>query len=139
MQNLPLSIEERNDLIHSYSDFYKDAYGFRPRHICVQDLSDEQLLNDFDTFERVCKENAKEEAIQLEADEKAWDELIQKTISLGAGDKETALRWIVEAEEDWDAEAIVWRHGLLFSERSKKLVEEINQTCSDILQKAYVM
>ena len=46
----PLSIEDRNGMIQIYSDFHKDAYGFRPRHINVSALSDEQLDEDFKTF-----------------------------------------------------------------------------------------
>lgn len=137
MQMLPLSIEERENLIQIYSDFHKDAYGYRPRHICVHDLSDEQILSDFETFSQVCEMNAKEEAIQLKEDEQAWADLIDKTIHLGAGDRKTALRWIVQAENEWNAEQIIWRHGLLFSSMAKDLITEINEVCDDILQEAY--
>ncbi len=132
----PLSIEERNSMLQIYSDFHKDAYGFRPRYN-YHAFSDEQLVADFDTFSNQFDENEKEEAIQLEADSKAWDELIDRTIHMGAKNRTTALRWIVDGADEWDAEHIVWSHGLLFSDKGKALVKEIQSTCLDILNRQY--
>ncbi len=137
MQNLPLSPEERNGMIQIYSDYHKDAYGFRPRHISVHELSDEQIIEDFQTFGNIVAENNKQEQIQLEYDLKKWDKLIQDTINMGAGDYDTALRWIVQGANDWDAEAIVWSNGILFSDKGRELVQEINEKCNDILREYY--
>lgn len=136
MQNSTLSIEERNEMLQVYSDFHKDAYGFRPRWN-YHSLSDAELIADFDTFSSVCKENAIQEDIQLQADLKAWDELIDKTIHLGAKDYKTALRWIVEGHNEWDAEHIVWSHGILFSDKGRQVVEDIHEVCSDILGRVF--
>jgi hypothetical protein len=132
----PLSIEEREGLIQIYSDFHKDVYGFRPRYD-YPSFSDEQLVADFDRFEEVCKENAEHEARLLEAKSKEWDALIEKTIEMGAGDYKTALRWIVQGAEDYDAEGIVWGFGLLFSDKGREIVKDIEEHCLDILQKAW--
>jgi len=132
----PLSIEERNSMLQIYSDFHKDAYGFRPRYN-YHSFSDEQLVEDFDTFGNQFDENEKEEAIQLEASIVAWDELIDKTVHMGAKTRANALRWIVESHNEWDAEHIVWSHGLLFSDKGKALVKEIQETCNDVLNRQY--
>ena len=133
----PLAIEDRNSMIQTYSDFFKDVNGFRPRHINVAELSDQQLVEDFNSFSEQFDENKKVEEAELEADSYAWDELVAKTIELGAGDYETALKWIVDGADDWDAEAIVWSHGILFSDKGRALVIEINKVCNDVLRKAY--
>tara|TARA_R110000787_G_scaffold188758_1_gene300522 strand:+ start:371 stop:796 length:426 start_codon:yes stop_codon:yes gene_type:complete len=133
----PLSIEDRNGMIQIYSDFHKDAYGFRPRHINVSALSDEQLDEDFKTFSEQFDKNEKNDAKALECDSNTWDKLITKTIGYGADDYKTALRWVVDGADDWDAEAIVWSHGLLYSDKGRNLVKEINEVCDDILRKVY--
>lgn len=132
----PLSIEERNESLQIYSDFHKDAYGFRPRYN-YHSFSDEQLCADFDTFSNQFNENQKEEAVQLETDIEAWVELVDKTIHMGANTRANALRWIVESHNEWDAEHIVWSHGLLFSDKGRALVKEIEESCMDILNRQY--
>ena len=46
---------------------------------------------------------------------------------LGAGNREQAIKWLVEADEDalWDIEHFVWKHGFLFTDRGRALVKEI--------------
>jgi hypothetical protein len=94
-------LTHRENMILLYSDFHKDAYGFRPRTINVYALTTEELEADFDRFERVCAENRLEElAAEAEADNK-FKMLIANTIQMGAGDETTALCWIVDgAYED---------------------------------------
>jgi len=128
-----MTTTERIDLISIMSDMHKDAYGFRPRHINYSVFTDAELIAECDRYQVAIHESLECEAKQLIADSLAWDELIKKTIELGANDYKTALRWIVDGANDWDAEAIVWSYGILFSDKGRALVKEIHEVCNDIL------
>jgi hypothetical protein len=132
-----MTTAERNDLLNIMSDMHKDAYGFRPRNINYAAFTDAELDAEADRLQEVIEESIKLEAVREEADLEAFGALIKKTIALGAGDRETALRWIVEGADDWNAEAIVWSMGILYTETGRALVKEINEVCNDILQRVY--
>jgi hypothetical protein len=105
----------RESMIQIYSDFHKDAYGFRPHGINYDAMSLEDLEADFARFAEICKENAEAEA---KAEAKAVEEFeayISAIISMGAGTKTTALRWIAEAgvtDSDWDMSYYLWKLGI---------------------------
>jgi hypothetical protein len=125
-----LSVAERNSMLQVYSDFHKDAYGFRPRGIDYSAMSDEQLVADFDRFGEICQENAIAEAKQLEADLKAFDLSIERIIQLGANDYKTALKWLFDGEGlDWrnpqDLEHFVWRKGIFWSDKGKAVLKDL--------------
>jgi len=132
-----MTTTERNDLLNIMSDMHKDAYGFRPRNINYSKFTDAELDAECDRYQEVIEESIKQEAIQEEADLEAFGNLIKKTIAMGAGDRATAIRWIVDGANDWNAEAIVWNMGILYTEVGRALVKEINETCDDILQRVY--
>ena len=93
---------KRQEMILIYSDFYKEAYGFRPRHINYHEFTLAELQADFDRFSKVCKENAR---IEKEANGRAiaeFEQKVQTLINMGANDRKTALRWIVESYEAHD-------------------------------------
>jgi hypothetical protein len=127
-----LSLSERNSMLQIYSDYHKEAYGFRPRGIDYSAMSDEQLVSDFDLFGELCRENAIEEAKQLEADLAAFDLQIERTIQLGAGDYKTALKWLFDGEgSDWenpqDLECFVWGKGILWSDKGKAVLKDLEE------------
>ncbi len=132
-----MTTAERNDLLNIMSDMHKDAYGFRPRNINYAAFTDAELDAEADRLQEVIEEEIKLDQLRQEADLEAFGALIKKTIALGAGDRETALRWIVEGADDWNAEAIVWSMGILYTETGRALVKEINEVCNDILQRVY--
>jgi len=108
-----------------YSDFHKDAYGFRPakddtfytatpeRKQVIWNLVAEQ-------FEYKQNEEKLEDARSV-AQFKDWvDSMIQN----GAKDEETALRWIVEDRDfqnEMDVEHFVWEQGILFTDYGKQV------------------
>ncbi len=132
-----MNIQERNDLLNIMSDMHKDAYGFRPRHIDYSKFTDAELEAECDSYQEEIEANEKLEAEVLVTKSSNWDELIAKTIAMGAGDYKTALRWIVDGADDYDAEAIVWSYGLLFSDKGRAIVKDIQKYCLDILQGAF--
>lgn len=83
--------EERNDVMMWVSDLYKDVYGIRPRGYNFSEWSNQELesfVND------LCEQNEREIAEEKAMENKA----ITDVISLGAGNKETALRWLDQAD-----------------------------------------
>ena len=85
-----------------YSDLHKDAYGFRPRgdEFYHADTTPERKQEIWDRTLRDLEQTIEWEK-QAEAEAiVAFEALVETTIAAGAGDRETAIRWIVEAEED---------------------------------------
>ena len=56
--------------------------------------------------------------------------LVQKTIDLGAGDEETALRWLTSDQKFYhsqDVESWVWDYNILFTDYGKELVKKLEK------------
>jgi hypothetical protein len=121
-------LTHRENMILLYSDFHKDAYGFRPRTINVYAFTTEELEADFDRFEQVCNENRVAEITAEEEADIRFKELIANTIAIGAGDEATALRWIVEGaypEYGFDYEHFLWNQGIAYSAYGKAMAKKI--------------
>lgn len=102
----------REDKIEFIFDIYKSAHGFKPRHINFSEMSDAEL----DAFaDRTIRENeiemAREEAEQAEAAAK-FEARVSDVIASGAGNRETAIRWIMQGEDADDLEHLAWSLGL---------------------------
>jgi hypothetical protein len=91
---------ERESMIQIYSDFHKDAYGFRPRGVNYDAMTLADLKADFASFEALCDQNEREEERANEYARVEFEKRVQSVIDMGAGDRETALRWIVESFEE---------------------------------------
>ena len=121
-------LSHRENMILIYSDFHKDAYGFRPRGINLYAFTTEELEADFARFEQVCADNRIEElAAEFEAD-RAFQTLIENTIQMGANDEVTALRWIAEGEVEqygYDYEHFLWNQGIAYSAYGKRIAQKL--------------
>jgi len=120
-----------------YSDFHKDAYGFRPRTVNVYAMSTEALEEDYAEFERVCKENQEADAIAEAQADLAFQTLITNTIQMGAGDEVTALRWIAEGAVEqygYDYEHFLWSQGIAYSAYGKAMAKKIAPIWGKALQ-----
>ena len=95
-----------------YSDLHKEVYGIRPRGD-MSNMTAEMLDAEWDfilraqeqelEYENECRARAR---AALEAD-------IERTIALGAGDRDTAVRWLMEAEgADGDYDYFLYKRGL---------------------------
>jgi hypothetical protein len=100
--------EQMSDLEQAqcqYWDMYKDAYGVRPRGVDTSTWT----LADFDAEFQLLGEIIKQEdiarnAAETEAIEK-FEKHVTDTICMGARNRETALRWIMDASNangDWE-------------------------------------
>ncbi len=99
-----------------YSDLHKDAYGFRPgegNYAAWEAMTAdekqarwERMLEDLDRSMRE-EENAQKVATEV------FEQRVQNLIETGAKNRETALRWIHQAEgTDGDDEYLCYCCGL---------------------------
>jgi hypothetical protein len=96
-------------------DAYKDAYGFRPRHLNLQAMSEpelEALLLDLG------EECARADALQVELELAAADRVERTILDLmdaGAKDRAMAVRWLHEAHDTaGDAEYLCFCLGVAY-------------------------
>ena len=124
---------KRNEVLSWISDLYKDVYGIRPRGYNFNEWSDAELEAYTDQLIAQLKENEELEHLQEEADVKSFEDQVQKTIELGAGDRKTALRWLFSSEEydqgeyvtDWDVDGFLYRKGIVHSDLGKEVKKEL--------------
>ena len=96
-----------------FSDFYKEANGFRPRHIDTSSWSLADFDAEFEVLARICKENAAMRDAQEAAAIVRFEARIVDLIAIGAKDRTTAIRWISEAEDcDSDMSYLCYCLGL---------------------------
>ena len=106
----------------TFWDMYKDAHGFRPRHIDTSSWTLEQFDQEFAELSEVMRANdiAKgiDEAIAVEK----FERRVAEMISIGAKDVAMAMRWIHEAEDtNGDNDYLAWTLGLPYRYFSKQL------------------
>lgn len=96
-----------------YWDMYKDAYGVRPRGVDTSSWTEVEFEAEFKLLGEIIEQEyiARKEA---EARDIAkFEQHVINTICMGAKDRETALRWIMDsssANGDW--EYFCFLHGL---------------------------
>ncbi len=89
----------------TYWDMYKDAHGVRPRGIDTSNWTEQDFEEE---FQYLAREIERGERARREDEARAvvkFCKRIEQTIRAGAKDRETALRWIMEADEaggDWE-------------------------------------
>ena len=88
-----------------YWDMYKDAYGVRPRGVDTTSWTEADFMAEFDLLAMVinAEDLARKEA-EATAVEK-FEQHVINTMCMGARDRETALRWIMDASTangDWE-------------------------------------
>jgi hypothetical protein len=109
------------DLIHfsktDLSDFSKQANGFRCRTY-KEWWTKEELEEEYRYLGAVCEENrimdeAREHQAMLD-----FNKVVEETVANGAGDEDTAIRWLVQAEglefNEYDLEYFFWGYGLSY-------------------------
>jgi len=100
--------EQMSDLEQAqciYWDMYKDAHGVRPRGIDTSTWTLQDFQLEFASLEAVIvREEAQRKVAEKEAVDK-FEQHVTNTICMGARDRETALRWIMDASNangDWE-------------------------------------
>lgn len=100
------------------SDLHKDAFGFRPGErfwSAWNSMDDDEKQAEWDHLIEACNRAIQEEEEQQARAITRFEALVQKTIESGAGNRETAIRWIMDAssaarDNDWDY--LCWEHQL---------------------------
>ena len=99
------------------SDFYKDAYGVRPRHF-KEWWTQKELDAEYEYLSKVCEDNMICESHREAEALVNFENLITRTIAYGAGDRKTAIRWLVQGENlemtEYDLQYFFWGHGLSY-------------------------
>jgi len=123
-----MNINERQELETFIYEGHKDAFGRKGRHYNFDAMSIEELRAEADWInEEVVKAIDEEEA----AEERALADFkkeIETIIGYGAGDRETALRWMTDGETFYHIQSVegwVWERGILFTDYGRELVKEL--------------
>lgn len=108
----------------SISDLFKDVYGMRPGQGFWErweTASDDEKQAEWDWLVQALGQvNAELEEASKSAIER-FEKHVTNTICMGAGDRETALRWIMDASicnGDW--EFLAYENGLPYNYFGKK-------------------
>lgn len=123
-----IDMTDREELACYIYEAHKDAYGVKGRHYDFDSMSIEELRKEAD---RISDAVAEEIAREKEAAARAvvdFEKEVQAYIELGAGDRQTALRWMTQNLEFYhiqDIEHWVWEYGILFTDEGRELVEEL--------------
>jgi len=94
---------EMTEMLNTMSDLAKAAYGTRSACPDTDGLSFQEVSALYDSM-LVDLEHTEmhEQAYQAECVER-FEKSVADTIAMGAGDRETAVRWLREAEQDEDS------------------------------------
>ena len=97
----------------TFWDMYKDAHGFRPRHIDTSGWTEADFEAEFKSLGEIMD---REEILRKEREESASHEFemrMQDLLRSGAKDRAMALRWVHEAEgSNGDDEFLCYLVGL---------------------------
>ena len=107
------TMTRREELESIYWDMYKDAHGFRPRHIRLDLCTEAEMEADLDRLQAIILDNDVQRRIAEHEAAHEFEMRIQSILACGAKDREMALRWIHEAEgTNGDDEFLCWTVGL---------------------------
>ena len=113
------------------SDLHKDARGFRPHAAFIEGWNSSDDENKQAIWDGLLRELAQTQAEEARIEAEclaAFEEEAQDCIELGAGDRQTALRWMTSEEtfhHSQDVEGWVFRRGILFTDFGRELVKEL--------------
>lgn len=90
-------MSELEQLACEYWDYYKSAYGYRPRHVDTSAWTVEDYQREFAELSQVCAQNEQQ---RLADEARAAHDVeirIQTLLSSGAKNREMAIRWLDES------------------------------------------
>lgn len=110
---------EKNEAI--FWDLYKDVLGFRPRHVNLQAMTDEELKAELKKLdEELNRVLAEEKQRETEAIAK-FEQLVELQVSVGARNRKTAIKWIIAASDcGGDMEYFCYLNGLPYGYFNKE-------------------
>lgn len=90
---------ERHYAIGTLSDLSKEAYGHRVRYD-TDNMSDAEIDAELDSLHKIAEQRWNEDKLREQEAVKDFEDSITSTIAAGAGNRETAIQWLWDAEED---------------------------------------
>lgn len=94
-------------------DLYKDAYGFRPRHVDTSSWSEQDFAVEFEFLQTVVDREYQERQVAEAAAVARFETTVAGLVAIGAGTREDAIRWMHEAERtNGDADFLCYCLGL---------------------------
>ena len=109
-----LSRKEQLECI--FWDAYKDAYGFRPRGHNISTMTEQELEHEISELAQITERNQKQEELEQQEAITRFEKRVEETIALGAKNRETAIKWIHDAEDTGgDDEYLCYRLGLPYT------------------------
>ena len=113
-----------------FSDLHKDAYGFRPRdhRFYDEETTDAERQEIWDYMCQVIEDNIAAEKEHEARALRDFESQINLRIALGAGDRATALRWMIQDEKFYNEQCVehwVWNQGILFTDEGRQLVKDL--------------
>ena len=106
-------MSRRDQLAASHYDFYKSVHGVRPRWMNYDEMSEQELEAEMDSLSKQAEVVFAEEAKQEQEAIVAFEARVADLLSTGAADRETAIRWIHQAEgSDGDTEYLCFLVGV---------------------------
>ena len=103
-----------------YWDMYKDAHGFRPRHVDTTHWTEEMFVAEFEALELVIRQEELQRAFSEGKAIERFEVRMANLMATGAQDRATAIRWIMDAEgADGDTEYADYLLGLPYGYISK--------------------
>ena len=132
---------ERNETVSYISDVYKDVNGLRPRNYNWDAFSDKEL----DEFLADLNEQADDLYWKMRTEqvvsEFKFKKLIKNTIAFGAGDRETALRWLIQGYDDgqidgWTVDGILITNNIDYTKYGFKIKAELEKVIQSLFEKA---
>jgi hypothetical protein len=106
-------LSRKEQLEGIYWDMYKEAHGFRPRHIRLDLCTEAELEADLDRLQIIIADNDLQRQAAEEKAAHAFEMRVMGLLASGAKDREMALRWVHEAEgSNGDDEFLCYLVGL---------------------------
>lgn len=118
------------------SDLHKDARGFRPTQGWMEmwsELCDESKQTVWNNLLEELRESIQQERREKEEAIAKFEKRISDTIKLGAGDTDTAIRWILEGENfslndyQYGADYVSFHFNLPYANQWRNLLDKITQ------------
>lgn len=120
---------ERYELQTFIYEGHKDAFGVKGRHYDFSVMTMDELRAEADYISDAVNRQMEADRLQEESDLAEFKSLVQRTIEMGAGDEETALRWLTQDQQFYhgqDVEHWVWDKGILFTDYGRELVKKLD-------------
>lgn len=107
-----------------YWDFYKSAYGYRPRHVDTSGWTEADYEREFEVLAQTCADNQAQQEVDEAAAAHDVEMRIQNLMSAGAKDREMAIRWLDESmDAGGDREYLCFLLGVRYGYFAQPVVQ----------------